>query len=95
MEPAPSEQTTASVGIRNAFLGTGIQLTAVGDTKQRIMGWAGVLEGVFQTFARDFNALSLDLYQNFRSQPRLRRCGAASFPVNAGCAPRSAWNWNC
>lgn len=75
MEPAPSVQTTASVGIRIAFLGTGIQLTAVGDTKQRIMGWAGVLEGVFQTFARDFNALSR--------------------PVNAGCAPRSAWNWNC
>ena len=59
--------------IRTAFLGTGIQLTAVGDTKQRIMGWAGALEGVFQTFAEDFKARSLNLYQNFRSQPRLRR----------------------
>jgi superfamily I DNA/RNA helicase len=58
--------------IRVAFLGSGIHLTAVGDTKQRIMGWAGALEGVFQTFAADFNALPLNLYQNFRSQPRLR-----------------------
>jgi superfamily I DNA/RNA helicase len=59
--------------IRVAFLGTGIPLTAVGDTKQRIMGWAGALEGVFQTFAEDFGALPLNLYQNFRSQLRLRR----------------------
>lgn len=59
--------------IRIAFLDTGIPLTAVGDTKQRIMGWAGALEGVFQAFAEDFQALPLNLYQNFRSQPRLRR----------------------
>lgn len=59
--------------IRLAFLGRDIPLTAVGDTKQRIMGWAGALEGVFQTFAEDFNALPLNLYQNFRSLPRLRR----------------------
>jgi len=59
--------------IRIAFHGTETPLTAVGDTKQRIMGWAGALEGVFRTFAKDFNALSLNLYQNFRSQVRLRR----------------------
>ena len=59
--------------VRQAFLGTGIILTAVGDTKQRIMGWAGALEGIFQTFADDFCAIPLNLYQNFRSQPRLRR----------------------
>ena len=67
--------------IRIAFLATGIQLTAVGDTKQRIMGWAGALEGVFQTFAQDFNALPLNLYQNFRSQPRLRRMQNAMVKV--------------
>lgn len=33
--------------IRVAFHGSVTQLTAVGDTKQRIMGWAGALEGVF------------------------------------------------
>lgn len=67
--------------IRIAFLGTGIQLTAVGDTKQRIMGWAGALEGVFQNFAQDFNALPVNLYQNFRSQPRLRRMQNAMVKV--------------
>ena len=59
--------------IRAAFEGTGIPLTAVGDTKQRIMGWAGALEGIFARFADRFGAIGLNLYQNFRSQPRLRR----------------------
>jgi len=67
--------------IRSAFLGTGIQMTAVGDTKQRIMGWAGALEGVFQTFAQDFDAHPLNLYHNFRSQPRLRRMQNAMVKV--------------
>lgn len=56
-----------------AFHGTEILLTAVGDTKQRIMGWAGALEGIFKRFAEDFDARGLNLYQNFRSAPRLRR----------------------
>jgi superfamily I DNA/RNA helicase len=56
-----------------AFHGTDTYLTAVGDAKQRIMGWAGALKGVLGSFAKNFNAVSLNLYQNFRSQPRLRR----------------------
>lgn len=67
--------------IQAAFLDTDVLLTAVGDTKQRIMGWAGALEGVFQTFAAEFDALSLNLYQNFRSQPRLRRMQNAMVKV--------------
>ena len=59
--------------IKAAFQGTAIQLTAVGDTKQRIMGWAGALEGIFLRYKNDFGALALNLYQNFRSKPRLRR----------------------
>lgn len=55
------------------FGGTSTILTAVGDTKQSIMGWAGALEGIFQTFANAFDALPRNLYQNFRSAPRLRR----------------------
>lgn len=55
------------------FGGTSAILTAVGDTKQSIMGWAGALEGIFQTFADAFDALPRNLYQNFRSAPRLRR----------------------
>jgi superfamily I DNA/RNA helicase len=67
--------------VRSAFRGTDIQLTAVGDTKQRIMGWAGALEGIFETFAEDFKARGLNLYQNFRSQPRLRRMQNAMVKV--------------
>lgn len=59
--------------IKACFQGTSAKLTAVGDTKQRIMGWAGALEGVFETYAADFDSLSLNLYHNFRSKPRLRR----------------------
>ncbi|KIQ64258.1 helicase UvrD [Kitasatospora griseola] len=59
--------------IRAAFGDTAAVLTAVGDTKQRIMAWAGALDGVMHTFAADFSARPLPLYQNFRSAPRLRR----------------------
>jgi superfamily I DNA/RNA helicase len=59
--------------ITACFLGCGAKLVAVGDTKQRIMGWAGALEGIFKTYAADFGAKPLNLYQNFRSAPRLRR----------------------
>jgi superfamily I DNA/RNA helicase len=56
-----------------AFFGSTSFLTAVGDTKQRIMGWAGALEGTFKLLAKDFDARPLNLYQNFRSLPLLRR----------------------
>lgn len=59
--------------VKLAFQGTGIRLTAVGDTKQKIMGWAGALDGIFQTFAQDFHAEPLNMYRNFRSKPRLLR----------------------
>ncbi len=59
--------------IKACFQGTSVRLTAVGDTKQRIMGWAGALEGIFESYAEDFEAHPLNLYQNFRSDPRLRR----------------------
>lgn len=59
--------------IRLAFGGSDASLTAVGDTKQRIMAWAGALEGVFERFAHEFAATPLNLYQNYRSAPVLRR----------------------
>lgn len=59
--------------IKACFQGTAGRLTAVGDTKQRIMGWAGALEGIFESYAGDFEAHPFNLYQNFRSEPRLRR----------------------
>ena len=59
--------------LKLAFQETSIRLTAVGDTKQKIMGWAGALDGIFQTFAADFAAVPLNMYRNFRSKPRLLR----------------------
>nr|WP_315205335.1 ATP-dependent helicase [uncultured Albidiferax sp.] len=59
--------------IKLAFENTAIRLTAVGDTKQKIMGWAGALDGIFETFAADFSAVPLNMYRNFRSKPRLLR----------------------
>lgn len=56
-----------------AFQSTNIRLTAVGDTKQKIMGWAGAMDGIFQTFVTDFSAVPLNMYRNFRSMPRLLR----------------------
>lgn len=68
------DATTAQYAfLKKAFSGTGVQLIGVGDTKQRIMGFADALEGVMATFAEDFGADELQLYQNFRSKPRLRR----------------------
>ncbi|MEN8674146.1 ATP-dependent helicase [Nocardioides sp.] len=59
--------------LKEAFLGSNAVLTAVGDTKQRIMKFAGALDGIMKTFAADFGANSLTLYQNFRSAPVLRQ----------------------
>jgi len=59
--------------IKVAFKGTLIRMTAVGDVKQKIMGWAGALEGIFQLYAHDFAAVPLNMYRNFRSQPKLLR----------------------
>lgn len=59
--------------VKLAFQGTKIRLTAVGDTKQKIMAWAGALDGIFQNFVQDFNAVPLNMYRNFRSKPQLLR----------------------
>jgi len=68
------DATTAQYSfLKVAFAGTGVQLIGVGDTKQRIMGFANALDGVMAMFATDFSATELQLYQNFRSKPRLRR----------------------
>ncbi len=57
--------------LHTAFQGSGAVLTAVGDHKQRIMLWAGALEGVFDVFRREFDAQPRDLEMNYRSAPRL------------------------
>jgi len=67
--------------IKAAFHRSPALLTAVGDTKQKIMGWAGAMEGVFQIFVADFHAKPLNLYQNFRADLRLRRMQNAMVKV--------------
>ena len=57
--------------LKTAFLNSNNVLTAVGDTKQRIMLWAGAMDGIFEEFQQDFAATPLNLLMNFRSAPRL------------------------
>ncbi len=59
--------------VKAAFLDSDALVTAVGDGKQRIMAWAGAVEGIMQDAAQDFDAEILELRLNFRSAPRLRR----------------------
>ncbi|OAL76235.1 DNA helicase UvrD [Acinetobacter sp. SFB] len=59
--------------IKVMFYDSNIKLIAVGDTKQKIMGWAGALDGIFLRFSADFNAQPLNMYRNFRSKPKLLR----------------------
>ena len=59
--------------IRAAFLGSGSAMTAVGDAKQRIMLWAGAMEGALDAFEQEFVADRYDLVRNYRSAPELVR----------------------
>lgn len=51
----------------------GAIVTAVGDHKQRIMGWAGARQDAFEQFEADFNAQRINLLFNYRSSPELVR----------------------
>lgn len=59
--------------VRKIFRESNSVVTAVGDEKQKIMVWAGAMEGIVEDFAKDFNANKISLYRNFRSLPRLQR----------------------
>ncbi|TCL35109.1 superfamily I DNA/RNA helicase [Anaerospora hongkongensis] len=65
--------------LKSAFHKSQAVFTAVGDTKQRIMGWAGALSDVFLTYCNDFCAQRLDLITNHRSAPVLVNIQAALF----------------
>lgn len=56
---------------KTCFMGSSSVLTAVGDNKQRIMGWARALNGVFAQFQTNFQAQHFTLIRNYRSAPRL------------------------
>ncbi len=57
--------------IRRIFKATPAVLTAVGDTNQAIMGWAGALPDIFNTFADDFGAENRKLLFNYRSNSKI------------------------
>lgn len=59
--------------IRTIFIDSNISLTAVGDVKQKIMGWAGAMDGVFNQFKKDFKAKEFEMVINHRSAPNLVR----------------------
>lgn len=57
--------------IQAAFLGSKAILTAVGDSNQAIMRWAGAREDIFEQFEKDFGAEEKRLLFNFRSNRRI------------------------
>lgn len=57
----------------SAFGNSSTVITAVGDYKQRIMGWAGARTDAFSRFDTDFSAARYPLYLNHRSSPELIR----------------------
>lgn len=57
--------------IKTCFLNSDVVVTAVGDSKQRIMLWARAMENIFSEFRKDFAARELKLLMNHRSAPRL------------------------
>ncbi len=57
--------------LQTMFQSRGVNVTAVGDHKQRIMAWAGALDGVFDKFRDDFGASEHYLVSNYRSSQRL------------------------
>lgn len=72
-------------------------VTAVGDTNQAIMGWAGALPDIFNRFGDDFTAENRKLLFNFRSNSRivdlindLSKLFADAEPVRTESARRGA-----
>jgi len=57
--------------IQAAFFGSNSILTAVGDSNQAIMRWAGAREDIFDQFETDFSAAGKRLLFNFRSNSRI------------------------
>ncbi|WBY18029.1 ATP-dependent helicase (plasmid) [Erythrobacteraceae bacterium WH01K] len=55
----------------NAFAPDRTKFTAVGDDKQRIMGWAGAMENAFTEFTQRCNARPISLLLNWRSHADL------------------------
>lgn len=57
--------------VETAFTDSSAVISAVGDNKQRIMGWAEALDDAFTTLEQSFPSKRLFLKMNFRSSPEL------------------------
>ena len=57
--------------LKTAFSGSNSIFTAVGDDKQKIMGWAGAMDNAFDEFTADFTADRYALLCNWRSHEAL------------------------
>ncbi|OME30645.1 hypothetical protein BSK63_17280 [Paenibacillus odorifer] len=57
--------------IKTSFLDSNSVITAVGDSKQRVMVWAGAIKNVFEHFTNDFSSVTEILLVNHRSAPNL------------------------
>ncbi|MFI9536787.1 UvrD-helicase domain-containing protein [Nocardia fusca] len=57
--------------LKSVFAHEGTTITAVGDRKQRIMGWAGAHTDAFSEFEHDFDAQPFEFASNFRSTRQL------------------------
>lgn len=57
--------------LSSLFGGSTSIVTAVGDHKQRIMGWAGAKSDAFAEFEAEFGAKRFELVHNHRSSPAL------------------------
>ncbi|UOR10287.1 UvrD-helicase domain-containing protein [Halobacillus amylolyticus] len=56
---------------KTCFKGSNVKVTAVGDIKQRIMGWAGAMPEAFSYFGKDFHSENYELILNHRSTKKL------------------------
>lgn len=66
------DATHAQFGmLMTAFKPLATKFTAVGDDKQRIMGWAGAMPNGFTRFTQAVNARSITLLSNWRSHDDL------------------------
>jgi superfamily I DNA/RNA helicase len=66
------DTTYAQYGLLNtAFDGSDAIFTAVGDDKQRIMGWAGAMADAFDRFEAEYDARHIELISNWRSHQDL------------------------
>jgi len=77
--------------LETAFDPLAVRFTAVGDGKQRIMGWAGALSDAFADFGTFANARHVELGDNWRSNPELVAIqNNLAQHLDRGCAPSSA-----